>query len=897
MLGRPAQREAPGSLPETTVRERLTVPIAGGQQADRLEVGGKGASLIRLAAAGLPVPPGSVFTSAFFAPWYRRIMASRTWTELMEAPPDAWALLCSELKEQAANLPLRAEQHEALRGLLRDLSVPGQDLRVAVRSSAPEEDLEAASFAGLYETRLGVRAADFEAAVRNCFVSSLDLRVFAYKREHGFEVGSPRFAVVVQRQLDSEVAGVGFSLNPLTNDYDEAVIDANWGLGVSVVEGSVSPDHFVIDKVGGEVVESTRGGKEVSVWLAPGGGTVERRDHRSAEPALSPAQLRELTGLICEVEALYDAPVDVEWAYAGGRLYVLQARAITTWVPLPPELRTPPGERRRLYADAALSKGLTINRPISPLGLDAVERSFAAILESWVGHMEPAAGTEEALHLFAGGRMYLNLSSLMWFSPPAMMARSSAPTDALMAAILAGVDAKRYRAARRPPWVSLRLLWLVPRVLWGLRGILWNAVRAIAAPERAHRRYRRRIDALEEALHEHLDSRLPLDDLQRRCERLIVRELDVLMSALLVGMMSPDRVVRTRTAESRALADRLTRGVPGNVVVEMGIALHRLAGLLDRSELEDLPRLTERIGRRRVPPEFLSAWQEFLRKYGCRGPLEMDLASARYGDDPLLALGQMSSMVADGGFDPAAAHRRQVEARRRAYEELTRRSTPPRRALLRRLYALQERFAGARDTPKHLSVLANYAIRRRALAEGRRLVREGRLDAPEHVFDLRFEDLRAAAADPALDLRAVREERIRFHRELEARVTSFPAVIDSRGRILRPPPAGGEPGVMTGMAVSPGVATGPVKVLHRPGEKPIEEGDVLVAYTTDPGWTPLFVNAAAVVLEIGGVLQHGAIVARELGKPCVAGIDRVAETLRDGELVEVDGTRGTVRLL
>ncbi len=158
-------------------------------------------------------------------------------------------------------------------------------------------------------------------------------------------------------------------------------------------------------------------------------------------------------------------------------------------------------------------------------------------------------------------------------------------------------------------------------------------------------------------------------------------------------------------------------------------------------------------------------------------------------------------------------------------------------------------------------------------------------------------ELESAALQPSLDLREVRQKRTRFLKILEARVTEFPQVIDSRGRILRPPPREEKPGELSGMGVSPGVVTGPVKMLRDPHEKPINQGDVLVAYTTDPGWTPLFVNAAAVVLEVGGILQHGAVVAREYGKPCVVGIDRVMSKLHDGQRVEVDGTAGVIRLL
>ena len=165
----------------------------------------------------------------------------------------------------------------------------------------------------------------------------------------------------MQQQIDSEVAGVGFSLNPLTNDYDEAVIDANWGLGESVVAGLVSPDHFMVDKVGRQVVDRKLGAKQVSIWRGADGGTIEHTRRRSAEFTLSDAQLGELTDVMCRIEELDGKPVDIEWAYAGGRLHVLQARPITSYVPLPPEMVTKPRERRRLYVDAALSKGMTIS--------------------------------------------------------------------------------------------------------------------------------------------------------------------------------------------------------------------------------------------------------------------------------------------------------------------------------------------------------------------------------------------------------------------------------------------------------------------------------------------------------------------------------------------------------
>ena len=258
----------------------LVVSFPGTERTTVAEVGGKAYSLIRMLEAGLPVPPGAVLTTEFFAPWFDEIRASPTWTALSEATPDKWAILCHELKGLCPTLPLTTTQRQALAELRKNLRALGDDALFAVRSSSPEEDLASASFAGGYETRLGVRLESLDDAVRLCFASSLDERVLVYKAEQDFDVLCPRIAVVVQQQIDSEVSGVGFSLNPLTNDYDEAVIEANWGLGESVVAGLASPDHFVVDKVSAKLIEKKLGAKQVSIWLARAGGTVEREGYR-----------------------------------------------------------------------------------------------------------------------------------------------------------------------------------------------------------------------------------------------------------------------------------------------------------------------------------------------------------------------------------------------------------------------------------------------------------------------------------------------------------------------------------------------------------------------------------------------------------------------------------------
>ena len=883
------------------------VVFPGTEPVSRSVVGGKGQSLIRMAADGLSVPPGAVLTTGFFAPWFETITETDAWTELTQATPDAWPPLCKALKTQSRDLALTPHQNEALSDLRASLRAQhdrahhDEDARFAVRSSSPEEDLETASFAGGYETRLGVTLEDLEDAIRHCFASSLDERVLVYKKEHDLDPFSPRLAVVVQQQIDSDVSGVGFSLNPVTNDYDEAVIDATWGLGTTVVEGRVSPDHFVVNKGSRQIVEATTGEKEVAVWLNADGGIHERNEPRSAERTLSDPQLQEVADVLCRIEDLYERPVDVEWAYAGDHLYVLQARPITTYVPLHPTLQTEPGEPRRLYADSGMAKGTAINAPISPMGQSVIEALGTYLSDGFLGDVALDLDADESLLHVAPGRAYQNLSPLLTLVDPTRLAKGFEESDSRIAEILRTVDVDQYRRPEKPSWARWRtLLRFLPRLVGRVGQMLASMLGVLLAPERAWAAYRRNVEAFEARLKEEVDFRLSLDRFREQYLRPSVTHFlettGPAYGGALAALQAVDSVVGSSPG-AQALAQKLKQGFRGEIVTEMGLALYRMAQRLDPSDFDDISRLAERIEQRDVPDAFLRDWDRFLDRWGGRGPNEMDVAQPRYADRPALVLRQMSYMVTgQDDFNPEASHERLVAERTQAYRALMDRLGGVRRALLRRLYRVVERFAGTRDTPKHHLVLAIDAVRTRVLVEGERLAEEGRLDAPEDVFGLTFDDLETAASDPSLDLRALRDERMRFVRRLETQVTSFPPVIDSRGRILRPPSPETADG-LRGMGVSPGVATGPVKVLHTADEKPIEKGDVLVATTTDPGWTPLFVNAAAIVLEVGGTLQHGAVVAREYGKPCVVGLDRATERLDDGQRVEVDGETGRVRVL
>ncbi len=406
------------------------------------QVGGKALTLMQMTAAGMPVPPGFVLTVQFFEPWVVALKQSPAWKNLTQT--DGFSRTAKTLQVLCGTLELSGDQHNALNEALKTFEQNHGHL-FAVRSSSPEEDLDGASFAGGYETTLGVTVDGLEAAIRHSFTSSFDERIFLYKREHGFLIDQPRIAVIIQQQVDAEAAGVAFSLNPLNNCYDEAVINANHGLGESVVAGEAEPDLFVVDRLKGEILETKIGSKQAVITLNQAGGTLKTTRNKHTETAITPAQALELTRLLEKVEAYYQKPVDIEWALANNQFSLLQARPITTYFPLPKEMVTASGEPKRLYANSTLiEQGL--QEPLSVMGTDFL----AHILNKVGGPVAEGAIGLDGIAFTAGGGYYMNIShARMMGMKNASLAPGSIGDPSVME-ILAGIDMKQYTGGELP---------------------------------------------------------------------------------------------------------------------------------------------------------------------------------------------------------------------------------------------------------------------------------------------------------------------------------------------------------------------------------------------------------------------------------------------------------------
>ncbi len=857
------------------MREQTVIySFPGADSPPLAEVGGKGLSLMLGSRAGLPVPPGFILSVDFFSPWLQELAATPAWVSFIKATDAELEKACTALKQTALRFSFTARQDQELKQAWGKYS---PQALFAVRSSSPEEDLEGASFAGGYETVLGVSTPNLTGAIQRAFASCLDYRVVMYKRQNGLNITNPKIAVIIQEQIASEIAGVGFSLDPVTNNFDDAVFTANWGLGETVVAGTISPDVYIVNKVLFQIKNRTLGKKETSIWLAPQGRTEEKTNYRSQSLTLSDNQVIELTRLINQVETFYKKPIDIEWAYAKEKLYLLQARPITTYISLPPSMITAPGQRKRLYIDVTISlQG--IYQPISIVGsslFSALVRKVGKI----VFFRDITRDINTAIPWVTPGRLYVNLSAAFQLVGKKAVADFTTIADELAAQAIANVDEQEYRSqANLLKLLPLGMLVQFPRLLFQV----W---RAKMQPERAHEKSQQRLQQLllrmkaaarEETSLRVLSNRL-LDDL--------IKDVVFNTVPLFVAAKSAfGQMKKIAGPQQQAAFGPLEIALPNNLTTQMGLALSRVARLLPASPTKP----------------FLAAWEDFLQTYGHRGPMEIDIAAPRYHDNQQLLVQMLESMRSDlkdtSAEEIFQEHQNQSQQAYQKIYQKVKLVNPKQVKRFASLHRFYEIFGGYRETHKYYVAFATDLLRQRVLSLGQTLYKAGRLEAVEQVFDLTLEELDQAVADGSFNV----GERARQNKkalDVLARAPQLPSVFNSRGLIIRPPVPPARPGQVSGTPISPGVVKGRIKVLHSPGEKPLLKGEILVARATDPGWTPLFVNAGAVILEIGGVLQHGALVAREYGLPCVAGVEQATELWKDGTLVEVDGSAGIIRLV
>ncbi|WP_324789761.1 rifamycin-inactivating phosphotransferase [Streptomyces sp. H51] len=856
------------------------------QEADETQVavvGGKGALLGGLSRVeGVRVPGGFCVTTEAF----RLIMAQAPSVEdrlerLSRADPDdreTIRTLSAQLRRTVEGVAVPGELAAEITGAL---ARSGAQAAYAVRSSATAEDLPTASFAGQQDTYLNVVGP--AAVLRNvsrCWASLFTERAVIYRRRNDIDHRTVHMAVVVQRMVLPDAAGILFTADPVTGNRKVAAVDAGFGLGEALVSGLVDPDVFKVR--GGEVVARTIAAKRRAVHALPAGGVEESviDPRRQRQPALTDAQVLQLVRIGRRIEAHFGCPQDIEWCLDDDGFQIVQSRPITTLFPVPET-----GDRENhVYVSVGHQQMMT--DPMRPLGLsmwkltamvpmhEAGGRLFVDVtrrlaspagrvgLLDVVGRSDPL--TRDALEtvLDRGDGFVPSLPDDGPGGPPAGDPPDPVETDPAVVTELVGRSQASVAALRRD-------------------------IRTKTGPAL--------FDFLLEAFEEH--------------RRVLGDPLSI--QAIRAGTEATwwlnDRL-RAWLGEKNA-ADTLTLSAPGNITSEMGLALLDVAdairphpevvaflqGVGDEDFLEELAKLPG-------GTEARAAFEAYLDRYGMRCAGEIDITRPRWRERPATLVPAILGNVRN--FEPGAAGRRfeqgRQEARKKEQDVLSRLRNLPdggRKAdEAERMIDRVRTFIGYREYPKY-DIVSRYSVYRQALLEeAERLVREGVLAEREDVYYLTFQEFHDVVRSHRLDERLVRQRKDAFR---SYHALTPPRVLTSDGEAVagayrrQDVPAGALPG----LPVSAGTVEGRARVVHDMAQADLEAGDILVTACTDPSWSPLFVGITGLVTEVGGLMTHGAVIAREYGLPAVVGVERATRLIRDGQRIRVHGTDGYVEIL
>lgn len=860
------------------------------------KIGGKALKLMTMYRAGLAVPPGLALSTDFFNSWIDQVKATPAWKAMLSADASELGSTANKLLEFCDTLVFDEIQKKEFEKAVEEFQINFSSKLFAVRSSSPEEDLDEASFAGGYETTLGVKIKDLEDAVRRSFASCFDERVFIYKKEHGIKVDNPRIAVLIQQQVHADCSGVAFSLNPINNCYDEAVINANYGLGESVVSGNAEPDMFIVDKVKKQIMQRQIGGKQFSVTLGADGGTIENSLPIQNSASVSDKQILSITALICKVEDYYKVPVDIEWAIAEDKLYLLQVRSITTYHPLPEVMITRPGEPRRLYANSTLIEQ-GVQEPLSVLGTNFLEYVLKQMSSLTGGDIIGVDG----ISFTAGGQYYMNMSNAMKVGGKKLALAPGSSDDQTVLEIIESINLDEYIPKKLPSSLRgarMNMFFSMIPMMMGIR-------KAVKHPDEFMKKYY-------EELPVHLEGFTKGEEtcksLREHAERL-TGGLDFFFMKYgtptwFSAKNAKAQIQRLFRNEQDNIADYLTNlgmALPGNKTTEMGALLYKIAVSEEISHFDDARNFMEALHCNKLSSKFASLWNEFIEEFGARCPKEIDPATPRPKEKPAVIFEQAKAMAAaiQASGDNKDFFERTVQKREVAYKylrDIAAKMGAKQLKEFERNYNILLTFGGFRETGKHYVIKSVDLFRQKALEYGEKFVAQGRLDTPAQIFDLTIADIDMASSNASLDLRDLARKQSAFTKKLK-KSHFMVRIIDSRGKIFFPSIKKAGDGAFAGIPISPGTIRGYAKVLHHANEKKLLPGEILVARATDPGWTPLFINARGIVLEVGGALQHGAVVAREYGIPCVSGISNAVEMIKDGQLIEVDGSNGIVRIV
>ena len=804
---------------------------------------------------------------------------------------------------------------EIAESVLKEYTILGLNkVGVAVRSSATTEDLPDLSFAGQQETYLNVVGeAQLLKAIIACWSSLWTARAIGYRLRNAVLYEDAALAIIVQQMVPSEISGVLFTANPLTGLLSDSVIDATFGLGEALVSGQVEPDHFVADSRSGTIRELNLGTKLTSTHIKAGGGVENLSEETAGRQTLSTDQIQRLITTGQRIQEEYRAPQDIEWAFASNALFILQSRPITSLFPIPRVSFDP----LIVWFSFGAVQGLL--GPLTPLGQESIQRVIIGLGQA-LGLTIPYE--EQDVFVVAGERIWVKVSDLIRHPLGSrVFGGFLGMIEPSIAQILRQImtDPRIGAGQGRFKFSTLR------RVLSFFLPVTAKTLRTMLHPDQAREHFDRQLEDYIKTVHiapgadrfERLANFAAFmgsqGGLAEAMPTLLPRFISIFAPAMaslnLIGHLLPQKDKADHGFTMGSL--EITRGLPHNVTTEMDLKLWETATSIQTDlpaaglfQASDAATLASLYLDGKLPATAQSAIRQFMELYGMRGVGEFDLGQPRWREDPTPVMFTLQSYL---HIDPERAPDLQFEkstlAAEEAIEQLAaevrrQRAGWIKEKLFRGAARRVRMLMGARESPKFFAIRAMGLVRNFLLAVGDEFVTAGEIDSPDDLFFLHVTELEALSHQKSHNWkRLIASRRLAYERELRRR--QVPRILVSDGRALYEGVGAGTDtsDFLTGSPVSPGVAEGLVHVVLDPRGARLAPGEILVCPGTDPAWTPLFMITSGLVMEVGGMMTHGSVVAREYGIPAVVGVHQATVRLKDGQRIRVDGTTGRIDIL
>jgi pyruvate,water dikinase len=863
------------------------------QEIDRTKfmvVGGKGANLGELSKInGIRVPEGFCVTTEA----YKKITENNQelnslldeLTRLKAEERKNISEISAKIRMAIERIPISKDIAEEIAGYLTKF---GEKDAFAVRSSATAEDLPTASFAGQQDTYLNIIGKEaILKHISKCWASLFTDRAVIYRLQNGFDHRKVHLSVVVQQMVFPQAAGILFTADPVTSNRKVLSIDASFGLGEAMVSGLVNADIYKV--CNGKLIDKKISTKKLAIYALKDGGTKEQEiePERQNEQTLTDEQILQLERMGRKIEEHFGHPQDIEWCLVDDTFYIVQSRPITTLYPIPEAN----DQENHVYVSVGHQQMMT--DPMKPLGL-----SFFLL-------------TTPALMRTAGGRLFVDVASML--ASPAgretlvnVLGKSDPLIkDALTTILERGDFIKSLPDDKeeQSPGKS-------------------NKGRSLADyqtlkeydPTIVSDLVKRNQTSIEELKHNiqtksgsDLFDFIPEDIQQLKKTNSDPQSFGVIMTA-----MNASSWVNEKMKEwlgEKNVADTLSQSVPNNITAEMGLALLDVADVIRpyREVIEYLQHVKDdnfldELVKFNGGQETRDAIYAFLSKYGMRCAGEIDITRSRWSEKPITLVPIILSNIKN--LELGAGNRKfeqgRQEALKKEQELLERLKQLPdgeqKAEETKRMISLIRNLAGYREYPKYGIVSRYFVYKQALLKEAEQLVQANVIHEKEDIYYLTFEELHELVRTNKLDYQIIskRKDEYKLYKKLIP-----PRVITSDGEIIagRYKRENLPAEAIVGLAVSSGVIEGRARVILNMEDADIEDGDILVTSFTDPSWTPLFVSIKGLVTEVGGLMTHGAVIAREYGLPAIVGVENATKLIKDGQRIRVNGTDGYVEIL